>query len=79
MASVTKARTVGGATLAVAKDAAVPEKTGNADFRAQDGAKGGRLSEQVEKRIMDIEMGRVKMTRYTLDEYMRHLDDILGS
>lgn len=79
MASVTKARTVGGATLAVAKDAAVPEKTGDADFRAQDEPKGGRLSEQVEKRIMDIEMGRVKMTRYTLNEYMRHLDDILGS
>ena len=54
------------------------EETGNTNFRAQDEAEGDRLSEQVEKRIMDIKMGRVKMTRYTPDEYMRHLDDILG-
>lgn len=78
MASVTKARTVGGATFAVAKGTAVSEETGNTNFRAQDEAEGDRLSEQVEKRIMDIKMGRVKMTRYTPDEYMRHLDDILG-
>lgn len=78
MASVTKARTIGGATLAATKGVAVSEKTGNASLGAQEEAEGGRLSERVEKRIMDIEMGRVKMTRYTLNEYMRHLDDILG-
>ena len=37
-----------------------------------------RMTPELEKRVMDIEMGRVKMTRYTPDEYMRHLEKILG-
>lgn len=36
------------------------------------------MTPQLEKRVMDIEMGRVQMTRYTLDEYMRNLDETLG-
>ncbi len=32
--------------------------------------------ERLRKRIDDIESGRAKMTFYTLDEYMRHLDKI---
>ena len=79
MASLTKTGTASGAALAAAKGAAVPEGTGDAGLGAQDEAECGRLSKQVEKRIMDIETGKVKMTRYTLNEYMRHLDDILGS
>lgn len=41
-------------------------------------SKEARMTPQLEKRVMDIEMGRVQMTRYTLDEYMRHLDETLG-
>lgn len=40
--------------------------------------KGERMNPRLEKRVMDIEMGRIQMTRYTPDEYMRHLDEILG-
>ena len=44
----------------------------------KDEPEGDRLNERVEKRLMDIEAGKVKLNRYTLDEYMRHLDGILG-
>ena len=40
--------------------------------------KGERMTPELEKRVMDIEMGRVKMTRYTPDEYMRHIEEVLG-
>lgn len=33
-------------------------------------------TERLRKRIEDIESGKTKMTFYTLDEYMRHLDKI---
>lgn len=35
-----------------------------------------RTIERLRKRIDDIESGRAKMTYYTLDEHMRHLDKI---
>lgn len=35
-----------------------------------------RTIERLRKRIDDIESGRAKMTFYTLDEHMRHLDKI---
>lgn len=35
-----------------------------------------RTIERLRKRIDDIESGRAKMTFYTLDECMRHLDKI---
>ena len=35
------------------------------------------MSPALEKRVKDIEEGRVEMKRYTLDEYMRHLDELL--
>lgn len=33
-------------------------------------------AERLRKRIDDIESGKTKMTFYTLDEHMRHLDKI---
>ena len=51
-----------------------PQKTSIGAFFSKE----ERMTPQLEKRVMDIEMGRVQMTRYTLDEYMRHLDEILG-
>ena len=41
----------------------------------QDGGGGGD-TERLRKRIDDIKSGRARMTFYTLDEYMRHLDRI---
>ena len=39
---------------------------------------GERMTEYLRKRVADIESGRVKSKTYTLDEYMRHLDKVLG-
>lgn len=39
---------------------------------------GERMTEYLKKRIADIESGRVKSKTYALDEYMRHLDKVLG-
>lgn len=39
---------------------------------------GERMTEYLKKRIADIESGGVKSKTYTLDEYMRHLDKVLG-
>ena len=80
MASLAEAEAVGRAGLAAAEDAAEPARTDCTGLGAQEGdePEGDRLNERVERRIMDIEAGRVKMTRYTFDEYMRHLDDVLG-
>ena len=80
MTSLAGAGTADRAGLAAAEDAAEPAKASGAGIRAQEEGEleGDRLNERVEKRIMDIETGRVKMKRYTIDEYMLHLDDILG-
>ena len=80
MTSSAKAGTAGRAGLAAAEDAAESARTDIAGIRAQeeDEPEGDRLNKRVEKRIMDIEAGKVKMKRYTIDEYMRHLDDMLG-
>ena len=79
MTSLAGAGTADRAGLAAAEDAAESAKASGAGIRAQeDELEGDRLNERVEKRIMDIETGRVKMKRYTIDEYMRHLDDIQG-
>lgn len=80
MASLAKVGTADRSGIAAAEDVAGRTETSDVGIGAQvaDRAEGDRLSEQVEKRIMDIETGRVKMKRYTFDEYMRHLDDILG-
>ncbi len=58
----------------------MPAKAGDAGAQmdGDSGAEGDLLNERVEKRIMDIEAGRVKMRRYTLDEHIRHLDEMLG-
>ena len=65
------------------RDAGAPPRHGNRGA-ASGGAPGAepydldeRMTPELEKRVMDIEMGRVKMTRYTPDEYMRHLEKIL--
>lgn len=80
MAALAKAGAAYRASLAAAKDAAGCAETSGMGISAQeDGDKGGRLNERIEKRIMDIEAGRVKMKRYTFDEYMRHLDDMLAA
>lgn len=39
---------------------------------------GEHMTEYLRKRIDDIESGRTKMTTCTLDEYMRHLDELFG-
>ena len=79
MAALAKAGAAYRASLAAAKDAAgCAEANGMGISAHEDGDKGGRVNERIERRIMDIEVGRVKMKRYTFDEYMRHLDDMLG-
>lgn len=40
--------------------------------------KGERMTAELERRVADIEEGRVEMARYTPGEYMRHIDKILG-
>lgn len=35
------------------------------------------LSPRVEKLLEDIDTGKVKMTRYTIDEYMKHVKKLL--
>ena len=42
----------------------------------EDEPEGDRLSERVEKLLMDIKAGKVKTTVYTFDEHMRYLDSI---
>ena len=79
MASLAKARANGRTRRAAAR---VAQESAKADamsipVQEEDEPEGDRLNERVEKRIMDIETGNVKMKRYTFDEYMRHLDDIL--
>ena len=80
MASQAKAGAVDGASLATAEGVGMPAKAGDAGAQmdGDSGAEDGLLNERVEKRIMDIETGRVKMRRYTLDEHIRHLDEMLG-
>ena len=80
MTSLAKVGTMDGAGLATVKEAATSARTGAASIRAQDKAddEGGRLNERIEKRIMDIETGKVKMKRYTIDEHVRYLDEMLG-
>ena len=80
MTSQAKAGAVDGASPAAIEGAGVPAEAGDAGAQAHggSGAEGGILNERVEKRIMDIEAGRVKMRRYTLDEHIRHLDEMLG-
>ena len=80
MTSSAKMEAADRASLAAAEGAAESTRTDGAGIRAQDGdePEGDRLNERVEKRIMDIETGKVKMKRYTIDEYMRHLDDAVG-
>lgn len=80
MASQAKAGAVDGASLATAEGVGVLPMAGDtgAQMDGGSGAEDGLLSERVEKRIMDIEAGRVKMRRYTLDEHIRHLDEMLG-
>lgn len=39
---------------------------------------GEHMTEYLERRVAYLESGRAKTTTYTLDEYMRHLDEILG-
>ena len=39
----------------------------------------GPISEELERRIDDIESGRVKMVTYAnADDYLKHLDAVLG-
>lgn len=61
------------------ESAVAPTKPHGASPPAQNEseAEGDRLNERVEKRIADIEAGKVKMKRYTLDEHVRYLDDML--
>jgi hypothetical protein len=35
------------------------------------------LSPRVENLLEDIDTGKVKMTRYTIDEYMKHVKKLL--
>ena len=80
MTSLARAGAADRAGPEAAEDAAMSAKAGGVGILAQeeDEPEGDRLNGRVEKCIMDIEAGRVKMKRYTADEYMRHLDDILG-
>ena len=39
---------------------------------------GEHMTEYLKRRVAYLESGRAKTTTYTLDEYMRHLDEILG-
>ena len=80
MTSLVKARTVGGVSSSAIEGASVSVKVGGVSPQTQGDseAEGNRLNERVEKRIMDIETGKVKMRRYTLDEHVRYLDDMLG-
>ena len=80
MTSLAKMEAADRAGLAAAEGAAESTRTDGVGIRAQDEdePEGGRLNERVEKRIMDIETGKVKMKRYAIDEYMRHLDDVVG-
>lgn len=80
MTSLAKAEMATRESLAAAEDAAEPARTSGMGLGTQeeDEPEGDRLNERVERRIMDIEEGRVQMKRYTFDEYMRHLDDVLG-
>ena len=81
MTSQAKAGAVDGASPATGEHPGVPAKAGDAGTQVHgvSGAEVDILNERVEKRIMDIETGRVKMRRYTLDEHVRHLDEMLGS
>ena len=80
MTSLAKAETGSRASLAAAEDGAEPARASGMGLGTQEGGEpeGDRLNERVERRIMDIEAGRVQMKRYTFDEYMRRLDDVLG-
>lgn len=80
MTSLAKAEMGSRASLAADEDAAEPARTGDMGLGTREGdePEGDLLNERVERRIMDIEAGRVQMKRYTLGEYMRHLDDVLG-
>ncbi|MDE1725737.1 MAG: hypothetical protein KGH89_00540 [Thaumarchaeota archaeon] len=35
------------------------------------------LSPEVEKLLEDIDKGKIRMKKYTVDEYIKHVDDIL--
>ena len=80
MTSLAKAGTIDGTGLATVKEAVPSAKVDGASTLAQDEAddESGRLNERIEKRIMDIETGKVKMKRYTIDEHVRYLDEMLG-
>lgn len=39
---------------------------------------GEDMTEYLKRRIAYLESGRAKTTTYTFDEYMRHLDKVLG-
>ena len=43
-----------------------------------DDGDGEHMTEYLKRRIAYLESGRAKTTTYTFDEYMRHLDKILG-
>ena len=80
MTSQARAGAVDSASPAATEGVGAPTEAGDAGAQAHggSGADGDILNERVEKRIMDIEAGRVKMRRHTLDEHMRHLDEMLG-
>lgn len=51
----------------------------NPPMRApEDDDDGEHMTEYLKRRVAYLESGRAKTTTYTLDEYMRHLDEILG-
>lgn len=78
MTSLAKDGGAGGASPGPVGSAAESTAADDASryVREEDEPEGDRLSERVEKLLMDIKTGKVRTTTYTLDEHMRYLDKI---
>ena len=80
MTALTKVVATGSTGSAPTGSASEYAKTDDPARRAaeeeEDEPEGDRLSERVEKLLMDIKAGKVKTTVYTFDEHMRYLDSI---
>ena len=55
-----------------------PEDSGGGGGGDGDDDDGEHMTEYLERRVAYLESGRAETTTYTLDEYMRYLDEILG-
>ncbi|MGQ0772765.1 MAG: hypothetical protein ACT4NT_08360 [Nitrososphaerota archaeon] len=37
-----------------------------------------KLNPKIEKILEDIDSGKIKTTKYTVDEYLKHVDEVLS-